>query len=87
MRPVFGLPRSSFCDWAAEQTNFPREVAAAALAHAIQSRVEAAYRRSDLFDKRRLLMDKWAWHCQQEQSGSSGKVLEMTPTTHKAKKK
>ena len=52
--------RSSFRDWAAEQTNYPREVAEAALAHAIQSRVEAAYRRSDLFDKRRNLMADWA---------------------------
>lgn len=76
--------RSSFRDWAAEQTNFPREVAEAALAHALQSRVEAAYRRSDLFDKRRLLMEKWARYCQQEQSEGSGKVLEMKPT--KAKK-
>jgi integrase len=62
--------RSSFRDWAAEQTNFPREVAEAALAHAIESRVEAAYRRSDLFEKRRLLMEKWAWYCQQEQTTS-----------------
>lgn len=68
--------RSSFRDWAAEQTNFPREVAEAALAHAIQSRVEAAYRRSDLFDKRRLLMEKWARYCQQEQTEGNGKVLD-----------
>ena len=71
--------RSSFRDWAAEQTNFPREVAEAALAHAIQSRVEAAYRRSDLFEKRRLLMEKWARYCQQVQAEGSGKVLEMQP--------
>jgi integrase len=55
--------RSSFRDWAAEQTDFPREVAEAALAHAIESKVEAAYRRSDLFDKRRLLMEEWAAYC------------------------
>ena len=71
--------RSSFRDWAAEQTNFPREVAEAALAHSIQSRVEAAYRRSDLFEKRRLLMDKWARYCGQEQSEGEAKVLEMKP--------
>jgi integrase len=65
--------RSSFRDWAAEQTDFPREVAEAALAHAIQSRVEAAYRRSDLFDKRRLLMEKWAKYCQQPQTESKVK--------------
>src|SRR5262249_40094022 len=45
--------RSTFRDWAAEQTNFPREVAEQALAHAIESKVEAAYRRGDLFEKRR----------------------------------
>ena len=69
--------RSSFRDWAAEQTNFPREVAEAALAHAIQSRVEAAYRRSDLFEKRRLLMDKWARYCDQPQA--EAKILELSP--------
>jgi hypothetical protein len=69
--------RSSFRDWAAEQTNFPREVAEAALAHAVQSRVEAAYRRSDLFEKRRLLMEKWVRYCQQPQV--EGKVVEMKP--------
>ena len=72
--------RSSFRDWAAEQTNFPREVAEAALAHAIQSRVEAAYRRSDLFEKRRLLMEKWARYCQQVQVEGDGKILEMQPS-------
>ena len=79
--------RSSFRDWAAEQTNFPREVAEAALAHAVQSRVEAAYRRSDLFDKRRLLMEKWARYCQQEQTEGRGKVLEMKSAIKKAKGK
>lgn len=52
--------RSSFRDWAAEATNTPREVAEAALAHAVPDRVEAAYRRSDLLAKRRTLMDEWA---------------------------
>ena len=52
--------RSSFRDWSAEQTAFPREVCEAALAHTLESRVEAAYRRSDLFTKRRELMDAWA---------------------------
>ncbi len=45
--------RSAFRDWAAEQTNVPREVAEAALAHVLENKVEAAYRRSDLFGKRR----------------------------------
>lgn len=52
--------RSAFRDWAAEQTNFPREVCEMALAHAIESKVEAAYRRGDLFEKRRELMSAWA---------------------------
>ena len=52
--------RSSFRDWAAEQTNFPREVCEMALAHTVENRVEAAYRRSDLFEKRRELMVDWA---------------------------
>ena len=52
--------RSSFRDWAAEQTNHPREVIEAALAHVVQNRVEAAYARSDLFERRRVLMNDWA---------------------------
>jgi integrase len=52
--------RSSFRDWAAEATSFPREVAEQALAHALENAVEAAYRRSDLYEKRRKLMDAWA---------------------------
>lgn len=55
--------RSSFRDWAAEQTNFPNEVIEMALAHAIGDAVEAAYRRGDLFNKRRRLMDAWAEFC------------------------
>ena len=52
--------RSSFRDWAAEKTDHPREVVEAALAHVVQNKVEAAYARSDLFERRRLLMDDWA---------------------------
>ena len=52
--------RSSFRDWAAEETNHPREVIEAALAHVVQNRVEAAYRRTDLFERRRRLMADWA---------------------------
>jgi integrase len=52
--------RSSFRDWAAEQTNFPREVCEMALAHTVRDKVEAAYRRTDLFDKRRELMAAWS---------------------------
>ena len=52
--------RSSFRDWAAERTDVPREVCELALAHVNSDRVEAAYRRSDLFEKRRELMVEWA---------------------------
>ncbi len=52
--------RSSFRDWAAEETDHPREVIEAALAHVVQNRVEAAYARSDLFERRRILMDDWS---------------------------
>ena len=52
--------RSSFRDWAAERTSTPREVAEAALAHTVQNPTEAAYARSDLFERRRRLMDDWA---------------------------
>jgi integrase len=55
--------RSTFRDWAAERTNFPADVAEMALAHTITSKVEAAYRRGDLFLKRRQLMDAWARFC------------------------
>jgi integrase len=55
--------RSSFRDWAAERTSFPREVAEMALAHKIPDAVEAAYRRGDLFEKRRRLMDAWSEFC------------------------
>jgi integrase len=51
--------RSSFRDWAAERTGFPSEVAEMALAHAVGDKVEAAYRRGDLFEKRRQVMDAW----------------------------
>lgn len=51
--------RSTFRDWAAERTNFQREVAEAALAHVVGDKVEAAYRRGDLFEKRRRLMAAW----------------------------
>jgi integrase len=55
--------RSTFRDWCAEHTNYPREVAEMALAHAIGDKVEAAYRRGDLFEKRRQLMREWAEFC------------------------
>ena len=58
--------RSSFRDWAAEQTNTPREVVEAALAHTVRNPTEAAYARSDLFERRRRLMDDWAAYLEGE---------------------
>ena len=52
--------RSSFRDWCEERTNFPRTVYEAALAHVVKDQTEAAYKRTDLFDRRRDLMDLWA---------------------------
>ena len=54
--------RSSFRDWCGECTPIPREVAEAALAHSVGNAVEQAYRRGDALEKRRKLMDAWAWH-------------------------
>jgi integrase len=56
--------RSTFRDWASETTAFPHEVCEQALAHAIGNKTEAAYRRGDLFEKRRKLMDAWADYCE-----------------------
>ncbi|WP_281406234.1 MULTISPECIES: site-specific integrase [unclassified Methylobacterium] len=55
--------RSSFRDWASETTHFPSEVVEMALAHTVESKVERAYRRGDLFEKRRELMRTWAVYC------------------------
>jgi len=55
--------RSSFRDWCAEQTNYPRELAEAALAHTLPDKVERAYQRGDLLEKRRRLMSEWAKFC------------------------
>jgi len=55
--------RSTFRDWASESTAYPQEVCEMALAHTIANKVEAAYRRGDLFDKRIHLMNDWARYC------------------------
>lgn len=55
--------RSTFRDWTAERTSYPNEVAEAALAHTVKNETEAAYRRGDLFEKRRRLMEDWATFC------------------------
>jgi len=55
--------RSTFRDWCAEATAYPSEVAEMALAHVVENKVEAAYLRSDYFDKRRFMMTDWAAFC------------------------
>lgn len=55
--------RSTFRDWCTEKTSFPSEVAEMALAHAVGNKVEAAYRRGDLFEKRRQLAEAWVRYC------------------------
>jgi len=55
--------RSSFRDWAGDHTSFPRDVVEAALAHAVENKTEAAYRRSDALEKRRKLMAAWDGYC------------------------
>jgi len=60
--------RSTFRDWAAERTNFSREVCEMALAHTVSDKTEAAYLRGDLFDKRRELMDTWATYARADKS-------------------
>ena len=67
--------RSSFRDWAAEETDHPREVIEAALAHVVRNRVEAAYARSDLFERRRVLMGDWAAYLDQG-TGEDSEPLE-----------
>jgi integrase len=56
--------RSAFRDWAGERTNFPREIAEAALAHVVGDATERAYRRGDALEKRRALMEAWAGYCE-----------------------
>jgi len=69
--------RSTFRDWAAETTGYPSEVVEMALAHAVGDKVEAAYRRGDLFDKRRRLMADWAAHCGREAVAVGTNVMAM----------
>jgi integrase len=71
--------RSTFRDWAAEQTNFPREICEAALAHTVGNKTEKSYQRGDFFEKRRKLMDAWAEYAYRSQS--TGKVLAMRPAS------
>src|SRR5262249_33319844 len=67
--------RSSFRDWAAERTNFPSEIAEMALAHTIGNKVEAAYRRGDLFERRRRIMADWSKFCSAQKTADKQKIL------------
>jgi integrase len=67
--------RAAFRTWAAEQTNFPRDLTEAALAHVVETRTGAAYQRGDLFEKRRRLMSAWARYCSTPRA--TGEVVPM----------
>jgi len=67
--------RSTFKDWAAESTAYPAELSEMALAHTIGSKVEAAYRRGDLFEKRRRLMADWGQFCSTPGMGQGAVIL------------
>ncbi len=70
--------RSTFRDWAAERTNYPNHVVEMALAHAVGDKVEAAYRRGDLFEKRRKLMGEWATYCSTaSKTSTQGNIVPM----------
>jgi integrase len=61
--------RSSFRDWAGNETSYPRDLIETALAHVIGDKAEQAYRRSDALEKRRKLMDAWAEYCSAPNTG------------------
>jgi len=68
--------RSTFRDWCAEATHYyPRELAEAALAHAVRDQTERAYQRGDALERRRAMMEAWAMFCGRE-PGASGEVIE-----------
>jgi integrase len=69
--------RSTFRDWVAECTEYPGELAEMALAHAVESKVEGAYRRGDMLERRRKMMEEWARYC----SSPPAKVLPITQQT------
>jgi integrase len=69
--------RSSFRDWAAETTAYPTELVEMALSHAVSNKVEAAYRRGDLFEKRRRLMDDWAAYCWTPSTAETAQIVSL----------
>lgn len=76
--------RSAFTDWAAETTDFPKEVADKALAHKLPNRVEAAYRRTDFFNKRRDLMAQWAAYLDAAPAYAAEAILDNVPISEAA---
>lgn len=56
--------RSTFRDWVDESTEYPDSLAEMALAHAVESKVEGAYRRGDMLERRRMMMEEWAGYCE-----------------------
>jgi integrase len=75
---VHGM-RSTFRDWCAETTNYPRELAEAALAHVLKDKTEAAYQRGDLLARRRRLMEEWAVFCSKPMT--AGEVIALRAAT------
>ena len=71
--------RSAFTDWSSERTRFPKEIADKALAHKLPNKVEAAYRRTDFFDKRRNLMARWAEYLDREGKDAAATASEPIP--------
>jgi integrase len=78
--------RSAFTDWAAETTEFPKEVADKALAHKLPNRVEAAYRRMDFFNKRRDLMAQWAAYLDAAPAYAAEAILDNVPISEAARR-
>jgi integrase len=79
--------RSTFSDWCAEQTTTPSEVREMALAHAVPDEVEAAYRRGDLFEKRRQLAEAWARFCKAPPAARRVVPIRPTPSDRPARRR
>ena len=75
-----GVPhgfRSTFKDWAIERTNYQDAISEKALSHVVGDETERAYLRSDAFEKRRKMMQRWADFCDKDQGESGGKVVSL----------
>lgn len=73
--------RSTFKDWRTEQTSFPNEMSEMALGHTVSDKVEAAYRRGDMREKRRRMMADWAAFCESPGIGGSGNIVPLRAST------